>query len=184
MSNWPGGGEEFNLERLSGNPRMCEVVEDFLTRQRKFVAQIKWPPGTKFECKGCGDCCKWYFLILITGEKLVEKLRGRAKYPHGFWHLREEGRIEVRMPNFYFIGLCPPAQAEFLTVTSRTWGYWVLNARGKVVLYNPVPCIHLAEENQCAIYEEEQGGPRPRVCQMYYCRRWPIIVQENKIDSG
>ena len=56
--SWPGGGEEFDMERLPGNPRMCETISQFLRRQRKFISKLNFPPGTKFECIGCGDCCK------------------------------------------------------------------------------------------------------------------------------
>lgn len=164
--------EEFDLERLPGNPRMCETVRDFLTRQRKFMGRTKWPPGTKFECHGCADCCRWYFIILNTDDKLAEELITRVKYPHGFWVLMPENRLKVQMPGFFFFGNIPSDQREFITVTGRTWGYWVLNKkRGKPVIYTPTPCIHLTDENKCEIYEE-----RPRVCKVYFCGRYPIIA--------
>ncbi len=171
MSDWPGGGEEFDLDRLPGNPRMCETVKEFLIRQRRFVSRTKWPPGTRFECKGCGDCCTWNFIILNLDKDLAKELQKRVKHPHGSWYLMEEkGQIRVQMPNFSFIGNIPPEHMEFIVRTGRRWGYWVLNVREKVVLYNPTPCIHLTEDKRCAIYEE-----RPHVCQIGSCRRWPII---------
>lgn len=172
MSDRSGGGEEFNLEELPGNPRMCEIVEEFLKRQRKFINRIKWPTGTKFECKGCADCCTWYFIVMNMDEELVKQLHARAKYPHGFWEKSEqENRIRVGMPGFSFTGVIPADQAEYLSITGKNWGYWVLNSKGKVVLYNPMPCIHLTEDKRCDIYEE-----RPQICRVYSCRRWPIIA--------
>lgn len=161
--------EEFE-EDHPGNPRLCETVTDFLRRQRKFIGKTKWPPGTKFECRGCGDCCKWYFIILETDEKLINALRERVTYPHGSWNLTEKDKLFIGMPGFNFIGICPPKQIDFLRRTDRTWGYWVLNPRGKVVLYNPTPCTHLQEDGLCDTYDD-----RPRVCSVYFCRRYPII---------
>lgn len=169
--SWPGGGEEFDMERLPGNPRMNEAVETFLLRQRKFIGKLDFPPGTKFECIGCGDCCKWNFFILNTDLDLIGKLRELTKYPHGSWTLIEPKRIRVEMPpGFVFMGNIPQDQSEFIMRTGRRWGYWVLNERGKVVLYNPTPCIHLLEDNSCGIYDD-----RPRVCKAYFCGRHPII---------
>ncbi len=171
---WLGDRKEFDMERLPGNPRMTETVERFLGRQRKFISSLQFPPGTKFECIGCGDCCRWNYVMLNTDLELTEKLRERAKYPHGPWTLisdvGEEGRIRVEMPGFMFIGNIPPDQTEFIIRTGRRWGYWTLNARDKVVLYNPTPCIHHGEDSKCRIYED-----RPRVCRVYFCGRHPII---------
>ena len=158
------------MERLPGNPRMCETVEQFLGRQRKFTSSLKYHPGTKFEFIGCGDCCKWNYIMLETDEDLINKLEEMAKYPHGGWAMIKENRIRVEMPGFSFIGNIPPDQSEFIMRTGRRWGYWTVNARGKVVLYNPTPCIHL-EDNKCGIYED-----RPRVCRVYFCGRHPIII--------
>jgi Fe-S-cluster containining protein len=162
--------EEFEEDRLPGNPRLCDTTQQFLSRQRRFIGRTTWPPGTEFECRGCGDCCKWNFIILETDEKLITALRARAKHPHGSWNLTEEDKLYVGMPGFSFIGICPPKQAEFLRVSGRTWGYWVLNEREKVVVYNPTPCIHIQDDGLCAIYED-----RPEVCESYFCRRYPII---------
>lgn len=187
--SWPGDGKEFDMKRLPGNPRMTETVEDFLTRQRKFITSLKFPPGTKFECIGCGDCCKWNYIMLNTDEALIGKLKGLVKYPHGSWGMIKEGRVQVQMgymkaidveegdegpdlvpASFSFIGNIPPNQSEFIMVTGRRWGYWTVNDRGKVVLYNPTPCIHHDDETQCGIYLE-----RPRVCRTYFCGRHPIL---------
>lgn len=162
--------EEYDFERLPGNPRMCETIQQFLSRQRKFVGQTKWPPGTEFECRRCGDCCNWYFIILVTDEELVKELLTRVKYPHGSWNLNEKDNLRVAMPGFSFIGICPPKQVEFMKGTGRTWGYWRLNVNGKIVLYNPTPCIHFGDDGLCEIYEN-----RPEVCEPYFCRRYPVI---------
>ena len=161
--------EEFDMESLPGNPRMCDTIQQFLSRQRRLIGQTKWPPGTTFGCRQCGDCCKWNFIVLNTDEKLVEELRSRAKYPHGSWNLSVKDKLRITMPGFLFIGICPPKQNEFLRGTGRTWGYWVLNERGKVVLYNPTPCIHLQDDGLCGTYDD-----RPRACGTYFCRRYPL----------
>ncbi len=158
------------MERLPGNPRMNETVERFLTRQRKFIPNLNFPPGTKFECIGCGDCCKWNFQVMNTDLDLIEKLRERDKYPHGPWTLIEEKRIRVEMPGFSFIGNIPQDQTDFITQTGRRWGYWVLNNQDRLILYNPTPCIHQTEDSKCGIYDE-----RCRVCRVYFCGRHPII---------
>ena len=93
-----------------------------------------------------------------------------TKHPHGSWTLIEPKRIRVEMPGVSFMGNIPPNQSDFIMRTGRRWGYWTLNARDKVVLYNPTPCIHHTEEGRCGIYDE-----RPRVCKVYFCRRHPII---------
>ena len=159
--------EEFDLEQLPGNPRMLEVVTDFLMRQRKLVSQTEWPPGTEFECKRCGSCCTWFFMFLVVDEELNVELRKRVKYPHGSW-IMEGGQISRQMPGYAFTGNIPVDQAEYMTKAGRHWGYWVLNAAGKVAVYNPTPCIHLVD-GKCAIYED-----RPSICKKYFCRRYPI----------
>ena len=170
--------EAFDLERLSGNPRIYETVEEFLARKREFVSQIVWPPGIEFECKKCGDCCTWSFIPLNIGEEVVRALRELAKYPHGSWIMKEDRQIMVQMPGYVFMGSIPPVQTEYINRTGRYWGYWVLNARGEVVLYNPTPCIHLTEDKICGIYEE-----RPRFCKEYSCRRHPILRTAEYYDD-
>lgn len=169
--------EEFDLEH-QGNPKMLETVTDFLMRQRKLVSQTDWPPGTRFECKKCADCCTWFFMLLVVDEELNVELRKRVKYPHGSW-IMEEGentsstspshQISLQMPGYRFTGNIPVVQAEYMTKAGRHWGYWVLNATGKVALYNPTPCIRLVE-GMCEIYED-----RPQVCKEYFCRRHAVI---------
>lgn len=162
--------EEFEEDRHPGNPRLCETVEQFLRRQKKAIGQTTWPPGTKFECKGCGDCCKWNFIVMDNDENLANELRARVNYPHGSWTLIEELRIRIEMPpGFSVIGRIPDTTSEFLMRTGRRWGYWVLNERGKVILYNPTPCIHLRDDGLCNIYDD-----RPAVCETYFCKRYPI----------
>jgi len=167
--------EDFNLEQLPGNPSISETVEHFLMEKRKRIAQTQWPPGTTFECKQCGDCCTWNFILLITDEELNTSLRRHAKYPHGAWALKEERQILLQMPDYSFTGNIPSDQSEYILKTGRHWGYWVLNARGRVVLYNPTPCIHLGEDNLCGIYDDVEMT-RPRVCKVYFCRRHPNVL--------
>ena len=92
--------EEFDMEWLPGNPRMCETIQQFFSRQRKLIGQTKWPPGTTFGCRQCGDCCKWNFLVLNTDEKLTKELHSRAKYPHGSWNLNEQDKLRISLPGF------------------------------------------------------------------------------------
>jgi len=96
--------EEFDLERLPGNPRICETVAEFLMRNRKFVSH--WPPGIEYECKKCGECCTWNFIIMNMDEELTSTLRKRAKYPHGSW-IVEEDQVIMQMPGFMFRGNIP-----------------------------------------------------------------------------
>jgi len=168
--------EEFDLERLPGNPRITETVAEFLMRKRKFVSQIHWPPGVEFECKKCAECCTWFFMLLVVDEELNVELRKRVKYPHGSW-IMEEGQLSLQMPGYTFRGNIPVDQAEFMTKTGRHWGYWVLNAPGKVALYNPTPCIHLVE-GLCEIYEDH-----PQVCKEYFCRKHPILRTAEYYDD-
>lgn len=170
--------EEFDLERLPGNPRMCETVKEFLTRQRKFVSQIHWPSGIEFECKKCADCCSWNFIVMNMDEELTSALRERAKYPHGSWVMEEDSKITIWMPGYRFGGNIPADQTEYIMKTGRHWGYWVLNVHEKVVLYNPTPCIHLTEDKLCGIYED-----RPHVCKIYFCRRYPILRTAEYYDD-
>ncbi len=170
--------EAFDLERLSGNPRIAETVAEFLERKRQFVSQIVWPPGIEFECKKCGDCCTWYSFVTQMDEEMIHTLRERAKYPHGSWILNENRQIMMQMPDYMFGGNIPPDQAEYIMKTGRHWGYWVLNAHGNVVLYNPTSCIHLTEDKLCGIYED-----RPHVCKNTFCRRHPILRTAEYYDG-
>lgn len=157
---------------------------EFLRRQRKFVSKIQWPPGIEYECKRCGDCCTWFFIMMDIDEKLVSALRRQTKYPHGSWEMKEDGQITVQMPGYRFRGSIPANQnqefrtSEFIMKTGRSWGYWVLNVHGTVVLYNPTPCIHFTEENLCGIHDD-----RPSVCKSYYCRRYPILHTAEYYDD-
>ena len=163
--------EDFDLERLTGNPAICETVGEFLMRRRKLVTEAEWPEGTEFRCEMCGDCCNWNYLILEVDEELNTMLRDMVKYPHGSWMMENPGMVAVSMPGFSFSGNIPPSQTDYIMRTGRNWGYWVLNAHGHVVLYNPTPCIHyLPEDKLCGIYET-----RPGVCREYFCRRHAVI---------
>ena len=152
-----------------------ETVRQFLSKQRELVGKTEWPPGTKFECRQCGECCKWNFTMLKIDEELNEKLRSLVKYPHGSWDLMDENKLRLAMPGISFIGLIPPNHTEFLKITGRTWGYWVLNEKGKIILYCPTTCIHLKDDGLCAIYEKG----RPQVCNPYFCKRYPIQLHSS-----
>jgi len=161
-------GEWLDVELLPGNPRVCEVAYE----QWEFLQERPYPAGMSWECKRCGDCCRWNFMVLRPMElgavrKMVAELRSRAEYPHGSWDLTEDDELRMKMPGASFTGMRQPEQAEFLRLTGRAWGYWVLKG-GQVVLYNPTSCIHLSEDNLCEIYDD-----RPETCQAYSCRRFP-----------
>jgi len=176
--------EEYEADRLPGNPRLNETVHQFLTRQRKFVGRTKWPEGTTFDCKQCGDCCRWNFIVLTSGPETIKGFREQTKFPHGNWLLTPKGKLRLVMPEVYTFlprreysstGVCPPKQVDFLRGTGRTWGYWVMNDRDQIIIYSPTPCIHLQEDNSCGIYES-----RPEACEPYFCKRYPILPEETK----
>lgn len=156
-----------------------ETFREFVHRQRKFVTQIKWPPGTRFECRRCGDCCTWNFWNFRVPLETLELIKRESKSStHGNWILLKN-RLRCALPirvdeneykEFIFSGLLPPDHLEFLEVTGRFHGYWVLNENDRIVVYSPVKCIHLTDEGLCGIYMD-----RPRVCQVYICRRYPVI---------
>lgn len=173
--------EEFDDVRLPSNPRLMELFRTFCIRQKAFIQATKWPPGTKFECIKCGDCCTWNFCNFVPSEAMVERLHFYGgKYPHGVWLLLGD-RLKIIMPyqrkpedldelgEFSFSGLMPPNHIIFLRETGRRHGYWVLNQNNRIIIYSPMPCIHLTN-NLCGIYEK-----RPHICTMYLCNRYPII---------
>ena len=135
----------------------------------------------KYECRRCGDCCMWnYYVLDVTTEpKLLDQLYMLAKYPHGYWVLVQD-KIILYMPfwskkqngSLDFEGNLPDKHIEHLTKTGRMHGYWVLSGSDKILVYNPVPCVHLIKDGElyaCAIYED-----RPQVCKDYSCGRYPI----------
>jgi Fe-S-cluster containining protein len=166
--------EEFDEEN-EGNPRLMDTFEEYIARLKKFVTTTQWPPGTKFDCVGCGDCCTWHFYKFKAPADLQDELKSHMPEPHGYWAVQEEG-LRLTMPlkeegkAFWFKGKLPPSHLELHKVTGRLHGYWVLNKKGMIVNYSPVSCIHLNEKNRCDIYDD-----RPRVCQQYYCGKYPIL---------
>jgi Fe-S-cluster containining protein len=169
--------EEFDVENQPGNPRLMDTFEQYVGRLKRFVTKTQWPPGTKFDCVGCGDCCTWHFYKFKAPADLGDELRSHLREPHGWWVLVDEGlRLTMLLEGgetFWFKGKLPPAHLEFHKVTGRHHGYWVLNKEGMIVCYSPVSCIHLNDEMRCDIYED-----RPRVCRMYYCGKYPILPEE------
>jgi len=167
--------EEYDPDN-AGNPRLMETFDQYVGRLRRFVKQTEWPPGTKMDCIGCGDCCTWHFWKFKAPADLRDELHKHMVEPHGNWAV-VEGALKLTMPlgegrAFFFKGDLPPNHLEFHLVTGRHHGYWVLNKEGMVVNYSPVSCIHLDEDMMCDIYET-----RPRVCRMYYCGKYPILPE-------
>lgn len=170
---------EFDEKNQPGNPYLLETVQDFLQRLKATTQKRKFPPGTKFECHRCGECCKWhYFHLNISNQKLLDQMyMFGLPQPHGYWVLFD-GKINCYMPVwskemekklFHFDGFLPKLHTNFLNRTRRKHGYWVLNENDKVVIYCPVRCIHLTENNLCSIYPD-----RPEICRMYSCERYPV----------
>lgn len=166
---------------LSGNPCLQETVRSFLERQKKMLSEDPKFKAEKYECRRCGDCCMWnYYVLDITTEpKLLDQLYMLAKYPHGYWVLVQD-KIILYMPfwskkqngSLDFEGNLPDKHIEHLTKTGRMHGYWVLDKNDKILVYNPVPCVHLIKDGDlyaCAIYED-----RPQVCRSYICGRYPV----------
>ena len=169
--------EDLDEKKLPFNPVLNETVVEFLSRQKAMKAPEDYPEGTKFECRRCGDCCKWNYYKLDTGTKLVDQLyMVGPKRPHGYWVLMD--KLHCYMPikpgtekqtQFHFEANLPELHVEFCRRTGRTWGYWVLDAEDKVVIYCPIECQHLAENNECTIYPD-----RMQICREYMCGRYPV----------
>lgn len=170
--------EEYR-EDNPGNPRLMDTFRDYTERLKKFVTGTIWPPGTKFECRGCGDCCTWHYYKFPIDKALKDHLLSMMPEPHGFWLLLDDHlRIELpvwnqakngEIPKFFVKGTIPENHLTFHKVTGRRHGYWVLY-ESTIIVYSPVSCIHLNEEGLCDIYEE-----RPRVCRQYLCGKYPVI---------
>lgn len=168
----------FDEDEIDGslpfNPKLNETVVEFLSRQR--IAG-KRDPDKEYECRRCADCCRWNYYKLDAGQKLVDQLYMLGpKRPHGYWVLLDN--LHCYMPVrpgekdatlFHFEGKIPDSQISFSRRTGRTWGYWVLDDDDKVVMYCPIECRHLTENNLCAIYND-----RPQVCRDYLCGRYPV----------
>jgi len=165
---------------LPGSPLLLRTVKDFLMEQKKQLKETGGPDG-EYKCLRCGDCCRWNFYSLDIKPKLLDQLYMLgAPYPHGYWVLIER-KIHCYMPVWskqdesnllHFDGFLPDKHIEFLIRTGRRHGYWVLDTENdKILVYNPVPCIHLVDEGEathCDIYED-----RPQVCVDYTCERYP-----------
>jgi len=167
--------EDYDLERLPFNPTMNESFMEYILRQKEL-----YPPkeGVEPKCVGCAQCCKWSFIELnITDPALTANLKQvSGGHPHGHWILVKE-KLNLFMPvphkmkndridSVHFDGTLPGEQVDFLTVSGRMHGYWVLNKQGKIVIYTPAPCQHLTATNRCRVYRT-----RPKVCKDYYCNR-------------
>ncbi len=164
------------------NPLLNETVVEFLSRQ---AVKGERDPDILYECRRCADCCRWNYYKLDTPQSLIDQLYMIGpKYPHGYWTLIED-TLHLYMPTwtpkegeaklFHFDGKIPQKHVEFCWRSGRTHGYWVLNDEQKIVVYCPVTCQNLTENNMCSIYRE-----RPQVCRDYLCGRYPV---EEKKDG-
>lgn len=167
-------------ENQPGNPYLLETVHDFLEKLKAKARKRRFPPGTKFLCKKCGECCRWYYFHLNVSErKLIDQLYMLGPpEPHGNWALAETGKLNCWMPVWkkesktnilHFDGPLPKMHTDFLMKTERRHGYWILNKKDKIVIYSPVSCMHLTKDKLCAIYPD-----RPDMCREYSCGRYPI----------
>lgn len=171
---------DLNEEELPFNPILNMTVAEFLDEQK--VASGR-DPDAKYECRRCGDCCKWNYFNLIPPQTLIDQIyMVGPKYPHGYWVLIrgvDRDSLHLYMPTwtpregeaklFHFEGNIPLKHIDFFWRTGRTHGYWVLNKKEKIVVYCPCICQHLTEDGLCSIYED-----RPLVCQEYLCGRYPM----------
>lgn len=169
---------DLNEKELPFNPILNETVVEFLSRQR---IACEPDPDKVYGCVKCGDCCRWNYYKLDAGTKLVDQLYMHGpKRPHGYWVLMENslhcympvkpGTKEATM--FHYEGNIPQVHVDFCKRTGRTWGYWVLDDEDKAVIYCPMECQQLTENNLCAIYED-----RPQVCRDYLCGRHPVETE-------
>jgi len=171
---------DFDEEELPFNPILCMTIAEFLDQQKVEACR---DPDAQYECRQCGDCCRWNYYNLNPPQTLIDQLyMVGPRHPHGYWVLikeRSESKLHLYMPTwtpkegeaklFHFDGSIPEKHLDFCWRTGRTHGYWVLNEKGKIVVYCPCECQHLTENNLCAIYED-----RPLVCREYLCGRYPV----------
>jgi len=170
--------EDLDQEKLPFGPKFNETIVEFLSRQRVMKSPEDYPEGTEFECRRCGDCCRYNYYKLDPPQNLVDQLTMIGpKYPNGYWVLIEN-QIHCYMPcwakeneskMFHFEGNLPQKHIELCWITGRTHGYWVLEGNDKIVIYCPTKCQHLIGKNVCDIYED-----RPQVCREYICNRYPV----------
>jgi len=170
-----------SVDFTEGNPFLLMTVKEFLDAQEKAIKEQNkaLPPTTEFECKKCGDCCRWNAFDINFEEPILidEIYRYGGKYPHGYW-VAMDNRIYCYLPfwdgrkmrMWHFHGPLLRKQVDFLVTTGRRHGYWIM--RGRIAtIYSPTPCQHLQQDNLCAIYKE-----RPKVCRDYMCRRHPVLT--------
>ncbi len=189
--------EDFDIENQPSNPAWNETVHQFLERQRIHADEQDYPPDTVFKCIRCGDCCKSnYYHLKVEDQRLLDHLHKISKNPHGHWVLTPEGKFNGYMPAFKrvrslpespeveeyemevirFEGPIPEKHVKFQMRTGRRHGYWVLTkGTDEIVVYYPVPCVHLVDRGpeelaECLIYED-----RPEFCKGYICRRYPVV---------
>jgi Fe-S-cluster containining protein len=164
---------DLDMVELPFNPKLNETVVEFLQRQRIMSDSDS---DLKYECRRCGDCCKWFYYKLIVPPDLADQLYMRAKSPHGYWVLTD--KLQCYMPVgpgepgaqiFHFEGNLPQGHVDYCVTAGRRWGYWVLDEKDKAIIYSPVECIHLENGNFCNIYKH-----RPDICRAYQCGRYPV----------
>jgi len=177
-----------DLEGGPFSPKIYETFREFLKRQK--VKIPNYPRGTEFKCIECGECCTWHYFEANIDPNIREKLLEYSVHPHGLWMLRPYGSsIDIyqldpgSMKNenrpwfgdlisaipIHFSAELPEDHLEYLRVTGRMHGYWVLEGN-VLVIYSPTVCRHLVDGVVCAIYEK-----RPKVCQDYCCWRYPVV---------
>uniref|UniRef100_A0A6M3M1V3 Putative zinc-or iron-chelating protein n=1 Tax=viral metagenome TaxID=1070528 RepID=A0A6M3M1V3_9ZZZZ len=173
------------------NPKIYETFREFLKRQKEKIP--RYPVGTEFKCIQCGECCTWHYFEANIEPNIREKLLEYSTHPHGLWMLRPYGMsIDIyqldpgsmkkeNRPWFgdlisaipiHFSAELPEDHLEYLRVTGRMHGYWVLD--DLLVIYSPTVCRHLVDGVVCAIYEK-----RPKVCQDYCCWRYPVVRSDS-----
>ena len=176
--------EDLDEENQPSNPALNETIHQFLEAQRMYAEKQDYPPDTVFKCTRCGDCCRYnYYHLKVEDRRFLDRLHMLNKNPNGHWILTPEGNFAGYMPVFKkkqmemisFEGPIPEKHVEFQMRTGRRHGYWVLTkGTDEIVVYYPVPCMHLIDHGpeeltECTIYAD-----RPEICRNYSCRRYPV----------
>lgn len=165
--------DEYN-PALPANPGIFEIFKKNMEKHRDLVKSH--PPGTKFECHRCGDCCTWaYVFFKIDTSLFAQMMKIGPPQPHGHWFIVGNG-MKIVMPvfskgeiiPFSIEGDLPPSHMEWLRYTGRRHGYWRLTSMDRMVIYSPVDCIHLTKEKLCRDYKN-----RVKMCKDYFCGKHP-----------